>query len=95
MLVDFGIATKEESELNDTQSVGKILKTGTFTRIKSMVGRRQSMIDRFNNLPSIKCFKIKDLTCKNKCFDYFQDVELNENKMYAFKPARNHVSYKI
>lgn len=46
-------------------------------------------------MSSLKNYKIKELSSKNKCFDYFQDIRLDNYKMYEFKPARNYVGYKI
>lgn len=46
------------------------------------------MVSRLHSMPGMDNFKIKDLSVKEKCFDYFSDMRLNNYKMYEYKPAR-------
>lgn len=39
--------------------------------MKSFLDKRKMMIQSSNKMQNIKSFKIKDLSTKNKCFDYF------------------------
>lgn len=88
MLVDFSL----QSTFKDN-SVGVINKQESSNDVQIYFQQRQTKLKNFE--PEIFNIKIKDLTTKNKCFDYFQDFKLNDYKMYEFKPARNHVIYKI
>ena len=60
-----------------------------------MIAKSKTVSSKLSNTPNIQSYKIKDLSQKEKCFDYFQDFKLNNYKMYQFKPAKDHVNYKI
>ena len=104
MLVEFGINNSEKYSNKALNNSSKKNHEGTpiskkssnsLKRTNSMISRRMSMASRFYNMPSMDSFKIKDLSVKEKCFDYFSDIRLNNYKMYEYKPARLHVSYKV
>ena len=78
ILVDFSL----QSTYKDN-SIGNINKQESSNDVQIYFQQRQTKLKNFE--PEIFNIKIKDLTTKNKCFDYFQDIKIDDYKNHGPK----------